>query len=99
MSLAPKVILHAPVSDAALVEPFVEACLQDKVMLIAVVGEGCEKLEDLLDEIIVGDGSDPDRFILTTSHPHESLEEVLEVVSVWPAVSTEPGATVKQVRL
>jgi hypothetical protein len=99
MSLAPKIVLHAPVSDAALVEPFVEACLRDKVMWIAVVGDGCDKLEDLLDEIIVGDESDPGRFILTSSHPHESPEEVLEVVAVCFLEAGEAGAAIEQVRL
>ena len=99
MSLAPRIVLHAPISDPALLEPFVEACLRDKVVLIAVVGEGCKDVEDLIDEIIVGDGSDPDRFIATTSHPDEPLEEVLLSVSIWPTGTGGAGAAVDQVRL
>ncbi len=99
MSLAPKIVLHAPISNPALLESFVEACLREKVVLIAVVGEGCTDVEDLIDEIIVGDGSDPGRFILTTSHPDEPLEEVLWFVSSWSAGAGEAGEAIEQVRL
>ena len=71
VTLAPKVILHSPVSDEGLLDAFVEQCLRDRVSLIAVVGPGCARLEELIDEIVVGDGADPDRFVCTTSHPDE----------------------------
>lgn len=43
MSYAPKIILQLPLSDPELLAPFVEACIRDKVGLIAVVGEGCSE--------------------------------------------------------
>ena len=99
MSLAPRIVLHVPISDPALLEPFVEACLRDKVVLIAVAGDGCKDVESLIDEVIVGDGSDPGRFIATSSHPGEPLEEVLLFVSAWPTGTSGAGAAVEQVRL
>lgn len=68
MALARELILHAPVSDKRLIKPFVERALRDNVALIAIVGHGCVHLEDIIDDVIVGDGSDPGRFICTTSH-------------------------------
>lgn len=78
MSFAPRVLLLLPLSEPALLEPFVEACLNDKVRLIAVVGEGARETEDLIDEIIVADGSEPDRSlsITTTAHTEDPLKRL-----------------------
>lgn len=45
--------------------------------LFCVVGKDCALWEDIMDELAVGDGSAP-RFIVTTSHPDEPLEDVVE---------------------
>ena len=82
MGYAPKIVLELPISDPALLETFVEACLRDSVELIAVVGEGCVDVEDIIDQIIVGDGTREGRFIVTSSHPNESVADVLEFASV-----------------
>lgn len=76
MSFASRIVLRSPISNPAALEPFVEGCIRDKVILIAIAGEGCGLLENLIDEIIVGDGYDDDRFIVTTSHPDEPFEDV-----------------------
>ena len=89
MTYALKIVLHTPFADAAKVSPFVEDCLRDGVCLIAIVGKGCADAEDLIDTLIVGDGSDEDRFIVTSSHPGEPLEAVLEMVQLWPQADGE----------
>ena len=96
MKLAPKIILHSPVSDEALLDDFVERCLRDEVSLVAVVGPGCARVEDIIDELVVGDASDPDRFFCTTSHPDEPFEDVLNMVEFWEA---ELDGAVQEVRL
>ena len=68
MPYAAKIVLHSPLADPARLPSFVEACLADRVALIAVVGTDADKVEDLIDEIVVGDGSEPRRLIVTTSH-------------------------------
>ncbi|WP_421779610.1 hypothetical protein [Kiloniella litopenaei] len=84
MSVAPKYILHSPLSNEALLEEFVENALRANGSLIAVVGMGCERIEDIIDEIVVGDGQyEARRFIATTSHPDESYEEVFEFVELY----------------
>ena len=95
MPYAAKIILHSPLTDPAQLVSFVEACLADRVALIAIVGDDADNLEDLIDEIVVGDGSDRRRFIVTTSHRDESLDEVLHFVSCYDA---GPDARVEQVR-
>jgi hypothetical protein len=42
-------------------------------------GPGCERVEDVVDEAVVGDaGEEPFGRIMTTSHAHETLCEALE---------------------
>jgi hypothetical protein len=96
MTLAPKIILHLPLSDEGLLDDFVEQCLHDNVSIVAVVGPGCERIEDIIDEIVVGDASDPERFLVTTSHANEPFEEVLNMVEVWEA---ELGGAIAEIRL
>ncbi|MBA4098779.1 MAG: hypothetical protein C0484_18695 [Rhodospirillum sp.] len=96
MKLARKIILHSPVSDEALLNDFVEQCLRDEVSIIAIVGPGCSRLEDIIDDLVVGDGSDASRFLCTTSHPDGTLEDVLNMVKFWEPERDDP---VQEVRL
>jgi flagellar biosynthesis/type III secretory pathway ATPase len=95
MNYAPKIVLQLPLSNPNLLEPFVEACLRDGVSLIAVVGEGGSKIENLIDKLVVGDGSDRSRFIVTTSHPGETVEEVMEYARSWDEERDQPVELVK----
>lgn len=95
MPLARKIILHSPVSDEKLLEGFVEQCLRDQVSLIAVVGPGCARLEDAIDWIVIGDGSDPDRFVCTTSHPDEPFDDVVNMVECWELDRADPYQEVR----
>jgi hypothetical protein len=96
MKFARKLILHSPVSDEGLLDPFVEQCLRDGVSLLAIAGPGSSRLEDIVDEIVVGDGSDPNRSLCTTAHPDEPLEDVLNMAKAWDAGS---GDRVEEMRL
>lgn len=71
-------LIHSPTLKA-----LIENCLIDGVELIAVVGPECRLIEDVIDEIIVGDGSDDSRYITTSSHPNEALEDVLKFAEIW----------------
>jgi hypothetical protein len=95
MPLAPKVIFHSPLSDEGLLEAFVAECLRDGVSLLAIVGPGCARLEEAVDRIVVGDGLNRGRFLCTTSHPDEPLEDVLTMVQAWDA---ERGGAIQEVR-
>ena len=48
---------------------------------MGVVGVDAAKLEDIVDELCVGDGTDP-YFMLTASHPGESLEDALALANI-----------------
>lgn len=79
---SPKLILQCGRSAYPLpeIKHLVERFLADGVQLVAIVGLGCATMEELIDELVVADAADPSRFVLTSSHPDESLEEVIEFV-------------------
>jgi hypothetical protein len=58
-------------------DAMVERFIRDGVTFVGVVGQDCARIEDMIDDLVVGDGSKPERFILTSSHPGESLEEAI----------------------
>lgn len=58
-------------------DALVEQLLAGGVKLVAVVGQDCERIESIIDEIVVGDGSNPERFLLTSSHPGEGVSEAV----------------------
>lgn len=95
MTLARKIILHAPVSDAALLPAFVEQCLRDHVSLLAIVGPGSRELEDAVDWLVVGDGENPERFLCTSSHPDEPIEDVINMVASWEYERRDPYAEIR----
>ncbi len=83
MSYARRLILHAPAWNTRSLVDFVEVCIKDGVVLICVIGSDCERVEDVIDELVTGDGSDDERFINTTSHPDETLDEVRKFAAAW----------------
>jgi hypothetical protein len=86
MSHSKGIVLQVPISNTDLLPPFVEACIRDGVDLIAIVGEGASGTEELIDELIVGDGSDKTRLlVVTSSHPGETVEEVVAFASTLKA--------------
>ena len=51
--------------------------LAQDYVLFCVVGVDCEVWENVIDELSIGDGSNP-KFVTTTSHPDETVEDVVE---------------------
>jgi hypothetical protein len=83
MPLPPRIVLHSPVSDCAALAEFVERSVRDGVRLIAIAGAGAERLELEVDLLVIGDGNDQSRFLVTSAHTDEPLEDVLEFASSW----------------
>lgn len=59
-------------------DSMVEQFLADGVAFVGVVGEDCSRVEDIIDELVVGDGTDHKRYILTSSHAGETIGDALE---------------------
>jgi hypothetical protein len=83
MSLPPRILLHSPVSSDVALAQFVEQCLKDRVRLIAIAGADADKLELQVDMLVIGDGCDESRFLVTSAHPNEPLSDVREFASEW----------------
>ena len=78
MPFGKKIVLHTPSGYAPSLDDLVEKFVQDGVKFVAVEGNDCARIEDIIDELVVGDGSDDSRLILTSSHPDETLDEAIE---------------------
>jgi hypothetical protein len=76
-SIKAKIVLHCPNGYEVRLDALVEDFIRDGVVFVGVVGKDCDKVEDIIDELVVGDGS-RDYDLLTSSHPNESVEEVVE---------------------
>jgi hypothetical protein len=72
-----KIVLHCTRGVPPHLEELVAGFIRNGVELVCVVGPDCRKVEDIIDELVVGDGSRDD-FVATTSHPDESLADVIE---------------------
>jgi len=84
-TFAPRIILNCPINDESKLPEFVDKCLIDSVSLVAAFGPGSPRIHDILDELIVGDGSDHSRFFCTTWHEQEPLEDVVNMLKYWKA--------------
>ena len=79
----PKIVLQTPLRADAPLAAFVEACLRDGVELIAVCGRDCVEVHDLIDDLIIAEGTDDSRFIATSWHTGEPISEVVEFASIY----------------
>ncbi|WP_222611471.1 hypothetical protein [Undibacterium sp. CY21W] len=77
-------------------DSMVEQFLADGVAFVGVVGEDCSRVEDIIDELIVGDGTDDNRYILTSSHAGETIDDALEFAR---SLSNEYAGEVQLVEL
>lgn len=77
------IILHCPATDEARLDSWVEQCLARGVQTICCWGDGCDRIHDILDEIIVADGSGGLRCIETTWHIDDSLDAVREIAGTF----------------
>lgn len=73
-----KIVLHCPHGIPASIEPLVAQFVADGVIFVAVVGPACREIEDMVDDASIAAGSPDQNFILTSSHPDESVSEAIE---------------------
>lgn len=74
---AKKIVLHCRSGYEPQLDTLVEHFIRDGVMFVAVVGKDCSRVEDIIDQLVVGDGS-RDYDLLTSSHPDASIEAAVE---------------------
>ena len=91
MPFAPVVVLHSTRGYHESLDALVEQFLADGVQLVAVWGIDCERVEDIIDEQVVGEATDPDRGLMTSSHADTPLDEVMTFARMWLDLSDIPG--------
>jgi hypothetical protein len=74
---AKKFVIHCSHGYQPRLDSLVEQWIRDGVVFVGAVGKDCAKVEEIIDELCVGDGSKP-YYMLTSSHPDESLEDAIE---------------------
>ena len=94
MAYEKRIVLRCPSGYKVALDQMVEDFLRDGVDLVAVAGKDRAKVEDIIDELVVGTGQDPSRFLVTTSH--DSFEEAIEFAHAW---KTEEPSKVQVVEL
>lgn len=98
MPYSPRIILHAPPWNSPGLDRFVEDCIRDQVVLVCVIGTDCQRVEDVIDELVVNDGSDPSRFLNTTSHDDEPIDDVRKFAASW-TLDVDPNSPIQEVDL
>jgi hypothetical protein len=103
-----RLFVAADVSEVSVdaISEFASAALSRGMVYFCAWGRECERLHDIVDEVIVGDdlgerrfvGPTPNDTVMTTWHKDEGLEEALDFFSTL-AVPTEGFATNSNFRL
>ena len=71
-----KIVFHCKCGYTPRLDALVEEFISDGVKFVGVVGKDCAKIEDIIDEIVVGEG-DRDYHMLTSSHEGKSVHEAV----------------------
>jgi hypothetical protein len=79
MSYSKKIVLHCPHGATQRLDNLVEDFIRDGVIFVAVVGADSAHVEDIIDELVVGDGT-RDYQLLTSSHADESISAAVRFV-------------------
>ena len=76
MAYARKLVLHCPNGYELRLDAMVEDFIKDGVVFVGVVGKDCSKVEDIIDQLVGGDGS-RDYDLLTSNHAGRSVQEAV----------------------
>jgi hypothetical protein len=77
MTAPRKIVLHSLHGYRPALSSLVNEWIQEGVQYVGVVGVDASRIEEIIDELCVGDGSAP-YFMLTASHgPDEQLEDAV----------------------
>jgi hypothetical protein len=88
MAIPGKIVLHSLQGYRPELDDIVVQWIQERVKYVGVVGVDASRIEDIIDDLCVGDGSNS-YFMVTVSHgPSETLQDAIffaEQISVEQA--------------
>ena len=77
MATSRKIVLHSLHGYRPELDAIVAQWIQEQISYVGVVGIDASRIEDAIDDLCVGDGSNP-YFLLTASHgPDETLQDAI----------------------
>jgi hypothetical protein len=91
---APKIVLRSAAGYRPELDELVAAWMSRGVRYVGVVGVDSSRLDDIIDELCVGDGSRPYEMLTAFHGPEESLQDALALAS---KISEEFGSGVEVV--
>lgn len=77
MQICDRVILRCTRGYRLELDALVAAWMQEGVKYVGVLGVDASKVEDIIDELCVGDGNDPYPMLTASHGPHETVEDAL----------------------
>jgi hypothetical protein len=78
MAYGKKIVLHCPQGLHRSIDSLVDAFIKSGVVFVGVVGKDASRIEDVIDEICVGDGSNVYE-MLTASHEGETIQDAINM--------------------
>jgi hypothetical protein len=91
---APKLVLHSTAGYRPELDRLVADWVKRGVKYVGIYGVDASRVEDIIDELCVGNGSEP-YFMLTASHPpSEGREDALALAG---QISEEHGSGIEEV--
>jgi len=82
-SRAKKVILSTNKKYSSEYNDLLASLIERKIELFCAVGEDCVNWEEALDSACFNEKGEEIGFVVTTSHPNETLKEVKEFAKQW----------------
>ena len=76
-----KIVLHCPRGYRVELDALVAAWIEEGVNYVGVVGVDASKVEDIIDELCVGDGSSAYEMLTAAHEPNETLEDALRLAN------------------
>jgi len=83
MPIAKKVVLVSGRKYDASHDELLRELIERRIALFCVVGVDCERWEEAMDELVVGPHGEYTWHVTTTSHPGETLADVLEFAEMF----------------
>ena len=83
MTTAKKVVLFSQGGYHESHDTLLQSLINRRIGLFCAVGKDCEIWEDVMDELVVGPKRDYEWHVNTTSHPNETLAEVIEFAEMF----------------
>ena len=77
MAYLKKIVLNCPEGYEPRLKALVEQFIREGVIFVGVVGKDCDKVEEIIDELVVGEG-ERDYSLLTSNHPNATIDEAVD---------------------